>query len=149
MKNLFLLFTLTSIFFMSGCSLEQRIINREERLMGTWILDRAFFHEDGNLFRDNVTSDFRGDVVTFFPDFTLLYEAGNGEIFDGFWEISALRDQIDGDNDVEFLIDADFFAFNGQLAFSWVGQITRLGRNNFNVRVQERTGELVLKWDRI
>ncbi|MEL6274919.1 MAG: hypothetical protein AAFU03_07445, partial [Bacteroidota bacterium] len=63
--------------------------------------------------------------------------------------ISALRDVGDDGDDVEFLIDADFFDENGFLAFQWIGTIERLGRNNFNVRVQERDGELVLKWDRI
>lgn len=148
MKNLLLLLPLL-IVLASGCSIQDRIENREDRLTGSWELDRAFFLEDGNLFRDNVTDDFRGDRVTFFSDFTLLYEAGNGEIFDGFWEISALREQEDGDSDVEFLIDADFFDLQGRVAFAWIGQIERLGSNNFNVRVQQRTGELVLRWDRI
>lgn len=148
MKN-FLPLALLFVLFASGCSIQERIENREDRLIGSWELDRAFFYEDGNLFRDNITNEFRGDRITFFPDFTLLYEAGNGELFDGFWAISALRDQEDGDDDIEFLIDADFFNFQGQVAFSWIGQIQRLGNNNFNVRVQERTGELVLRWDKI
>ena len=145
----YLLFFALAITLVSSCSIEQRIERREDRLIGTWALDRAFFWGDGALFRDNVTSDFRGDIVTFFGDFTLLYEAGNGEVFDGVWTISALRDLGDDGDDVEFLIDADFFDEAGFVAFQWIGTIERLGRNNFNVRVQERNGELVLKWDRI
>lgn len=147
MKNFLFLAVLTTIF-LSGCSIQDRIERREDRLMGTWALDRAFFWGDGALFRDNVTNDFRGDVITFSPDFTLFYEAGNGEIFDGVWGISALRDNFNDNDDVDFLIDADFFDVNGNFAFQWIGQIERLGRNNFNVRIQERNGELVMKWDR-
>lgn len=145
--SLALLFLLTPLI--SGCSIQDRIERREDRLIGSWIIDRAFFYEDGNLFRDNLTNEFRGDVITFFPDFTLRYDAANGEIYDGVWAISALRDQEDGDPDVEFLIDADFFDFRGFVAFTWIGQVQRLGSRNFNVRLQERTGELLLRWDRL
>ena len=133
------------LVFLIGCSLEDRIERREDRLTGTWQIERAFFKEDDELFRDNVTRDFAGDRVTFYPDYTLTYLTGNGEVFEGFWRISVLREQ---DNDTEFTLDADFFD-RGQLAFQWLGTIDKLTGNSFNINIAERNGTLRLRWDRL
>lgn len=135
-----------SLLFISGCSIEDRIERREDRLTGTWIVEKAFFNRDGALFRDNITNEFRGDRVTFFPDYSLEYVAGNGEVFQGVWFIDAFRDRED---DLEFTIDADFFDFRGDLAFRWVGEITLLTENNFNVNIAERNGILRIRWDKL
>ena len=145
MKYLFVLAT-TLLFLASGCSIEDRIERREDRLLGTWVIDRVTFDEDGALFNNNLTDEFAGDRVTFFPDGTLEYVAGNGEVFRGPWFIDALRDL---DDDVEFTIDADFFDFNGFLAFRWVGTIQRLTNNNFNLNVAEVDGTLRMRWDKL
>ncbi len=145
MKYVYCLILLFLLF--ASCSIEQRIERREDRLTGTWQIEKATFKEDDELFADNITSEFRGDRITFFPDFSLRYDAGNGEIFDGFWRISALR-EFD-DNDLEFAIDADFFDLRGRLAFQWIGTIDRLTEHNFNVNISERNGRLRLKWDRL
>lgn len=145
MKNfLFLAFGL--LFLTSGCSIEDRIERREDRLLGTWIIDRASFDEDGALFNNNITDEFEGDRVTFLPNNTLEYVTGNGTVFRGTWFIDALRDL---DDDVEFTVDADFFDFNGFLAFRWVGTIQRLTNNNFNLNVAEVDGTLRLRWDKL
>ena len=130
----------------TGCSLDERIERREERLLGTWVIDKATFDEDGNLFNDNLTDEFRGDRVTFLPDGTVEYITGNGQVFAGPWFIDALRDL---DDDVEFTIDADFFRFDGSLGFRWVGTIQKLTNNNFNVNVAEVDGTLRLRWDKL
>ena len=136
------LFTL----FSSGCSIEDRIERRENRLLGTWVIDRASFDEDGALFNDNITDQFAGDRVTFFPDNTLEYVTGNGNVFRGTWFIDALRDL---DDDLEYTIDADFFDPGGFLAFRWLGTISRLTDNNFNLSVAEVDGTLRLRWDKL
>ena len=129
-----------------GCSIEDRIERREDRLLGAWQIDKATFKDDNALFRDNVTGDFRGDRVTFFPDYTLLYETGTGQLFDGYWVISAVRDR---DDDTEFTLDADFFDLRGRPAFQWLGTIDRLSNNSLNVTVFERGGVLQLRWDKL
>lgn len=144
MKNLHLL--LPIVLLASACSIEDRIERREDRLIGDWIIERAVFKEDNELFNDNVTNEFRGDEITFFSDFTLEYRAGNGAIFGGFWAIDALREL---DDDLEFTIDADFFDDRGRLAFRWLGTIDKLTNNNFNINVSERNGTLRLRWDRL
>lgn len=146
MKTRYLFLTLTALFFATGCSIEDRIERREDRLLGTWVIDRASFDEDGALFNDNITDEFRGDRITFFPDNTLEYVTGNGAVFQGPWFIDALRDL---DEDLEFTIDADFFDANGFLAFRWVGTIQRLTENNFNLNVSEVDGTLRLRWDKL
>ena len=129
-----------------SCSIEDRIERREDRLLGTWQIDKASFKDDDDLFGDNVTNEFRGDRVTFFPDYTLLYEAGNGQLFDGFWVINAIRDL---DDDTEFTLDADFFDLRGRPAFQWLGTLNRLNGNRLNVTVFERGGVLQLRWDKL
>ena len=146
MKNLFLLCFPLLLFVVSGCSIEDRIERREDRLLGTWVIDRASFDEDGALFNENLTDEFEGDRVTFFPDNTLEYVTRDGRVFRGPWFIDALRDL---DDDIEFTIDADFFDPGGFLAFRWVGTIQRLTENNFNLNVAEVDGTLRLRWDKL
>jgi hypothetical protein len=145
MKYLFII-VLSITFLASGCSIEDRIERREDRLLGTWVIDRASFDEDGALFNNNITDDFRGDQITFFRNGQLEYLAGDGRFFSGTWFIDALRDL---DDDLEFTIDADFFEPNGRPAFRWLGTINRLTNNNFNLNVAEVDGTLRLRWDKV
>ena len=138
-------FLLLFVLF-SACSIEDKIERREDRLTGSWQLEHASLKEDDELFADNVTDQFRGDRITFFADYSLFYEAGNGEVFDGFWRINALREL---DDDLEFTLDADFFDGRGRLAFQWLGTIDKLTGNSFNINLSERTGTLRLRWDRL
>ena len=134
------------LLLLCACSIEDRIERREDRLLGTWQIDRASFQDDDDLFGNNVTDEFRGDLVTFLPDYTLRYETGDGLLFDGFWAIDAVRDL---DDDTEFTLDADFFDFAGRPAFRWLGTIQKLSGNNLNVTVFERGGTLKLRWDKL
>ena len=129
----------------TGCSIEDRIERREDRLLGTWEIQRAVFDEDGALFNDNITDDFAGDRLTFLRGGRVEYVTGNGQFFDGTWFIDALRDL---DDDLEFTIDADFFD-GRRLAFRWVGTISRLTNNDFNLSVSEVDGTLRMKWNKL
>ncbi len=141
----FVLLLLLTALSVPSCSIEDRIERREDRLLGTWQIDRATFKGDNSLFPENVTDDFRGDRVVFFNDYSLLFETGNGQVFDGFWAINYIRDRSD---DATFTFDADFFDARGRLSFQWLGSIVRLNGNSFDVEVWERGGVLRLKWDR-
>lgn len=145
MKYLYTILAL-GILLSTGCSIQDRVERREDRLVGTWIIEKASFNEDGALFNDNVTDEFAGDRITFLPNGQLEYLAGNGQFFTGTWFIDALRDL---DDDLEFTIDADFFDGGGFLAFRWIGTIDRLTENNFNINVSEVDGTLRLKWDKL
>ena len=141
-----LLLTCLLITLASGCSIDDQLDRREERLQGTWVLERATFDGDGDLFNDNVTDEFEGDQITFFRNGRVEYLAGNGAFFAGTWFLDAVRDLED---DIEFTMDADFFDDNGQLAFRWLGTVKRLTNNNFNINVAEVDGVLRLRWDKI
>lgn len=146
MKYLSLCALLVCLLSFSGCSIQDRVERREDRLLGTWVIDRAVFDEDGALFNDNITAEFEGDRLTFFPDNTVEYTTGNGQRFSGPWFIDALRDL---DDDIEFTLDADFFDVRGTLAFRWTGTISRLTENNFNINVAEVDGTLRMRWDKL
>ena len=141
-----LLITLLLLWLASGCSVQDQVANHEDRLIGTWIIDKASFDEDGALFNRNVTDDFEGDELVFYEDGTVEYFAADGRIFSGPWFIDALRDL---DDDLEFTLDADFFLPSGVLAFRWSGTIQKLTENNFNLNVPEVDGTLRLRWDKI
>ena len=145
MKYLPLLF-LPFALLLASCSIEDQVARREDRLIGTWVIDRAVFDEDGSLFNENITDDFRGDEMTFYPDGTVEYFTGDGRFFSGPWFIDAARDL---DDDLEFWVDIDFFLDSGVLAFRWSGTIARLNDNNFNLNVAEVDGVLRLRWDKI
>ncbi|MFT7120966.1 MAG: hypothetical protein ACJAZ9_001144 [Neolewinella sp.] len=146
MKNLYFLLFAALVLFTTGCSIQDKIERREDRLLGTWEIDRAVFDEDGSLFNNNITNDFEGDLLTFLPNGQVEYLTRGGEFFVGTWFIDALRDL---DDDLEFTIDADFFDGNGFLAFRWLGTISRLNENNFNLSVSEIDGTLRMKWDKV
>ncbi|WP_157974534.1 hypothetical protein [Lewinella sp. IMCC34183] len=133
------------LLLITSCSLEDRIERREDRLVGTWEIDRASYKGNNDLFGDNVTSQFSGDRVEFYPDYSLVYETGTGVIYDGYWSINALREP---DDETEFTFDADFFDFQGRPAFQWLGTIDKLNRQRFKVTVLERAGTLRLRWCR-
>lgn len=137
---------LSTIFLASGCGIDSQLERREDRLLGTWEIEKATFDEDGALFNNNVTDDFRGDRITFLRNGQLEYVTGDGRFFAGTWFIDALRDL---DDDLEFTMDADFFAPGGFLAFRWLGTINRLTNNNFNINISEVDGTLRLKWDKL
>ena len=129
----------------SACSIEDKIERREDRLIGSWQIERATFKEDDNLFRDNVTSEFRGDRITFYADYSLVYVTGDGQFYDGAWRVSALREL---DDDLEFTLDADFYDGRNRLSRQWLGLIDKLTDQNFNINLSERNGTLRLRWDR-
>ncbi|MBX2871756.1 MAG: hypothetical protein KTR30_06645 [Saprospiraceae bacterium] len=91
MKNA-LLICLLLMGLGTSCTIEDRLERKEDRLLGTWYFDRAFYKEDGDLFRDNVINEFEGDLITFFDDYTALYEDYSlNAAFDGGWEMFADR----------------------------------------------------------
>ncbi len=145
MKNPFPLLLLL-LPLLSACSIEDRIERREDRLLGTWVIEKASFDGDRSLFGNNVTDEFRNDRITFLRGGTVEYVTGDGRFFVGTWYIDAIRDLQD---DVEFTLDADFFDGNGFLAFRWLGTITKLTKNNFNLNVSEVDGTLRLRWDKL
>ncbi|MEL6629693.1 MAG: hypothetical protein AAFQ92_29700 [Bacteroidota bacterium] len=133
--------------FITSCSLAERIERREDRLMGEWLLDRATFRNRGGIFFNDISDEFRRDEVEFLSDFSLVYRAGNGEVFDGAWRVSTVEPR--GDDGIEFILDAEFYDIDNELAFTWVALIERLDRRRLKILIQEPGGELRLRWDKL
>ena len=138
---------LLGLFLITSCSTEELIERKEDRLIGTWEIDRARFDEDGFSFSDNVINEYRGDELTFFTNGALEYKEDNGEIFTGTWYVDALRGRGEDDT-TEFTLDADFYDVNDNLVFRWLGDIDKLTYRNFNISISDRDGELRLRWDK-
>lgn len=141
--------TIIGLLLIGACSLESKIERREDRLIGTWQIEKAFFKEDGDWFRDNRRDEFAGDRVTFYADYTLLYDDRDGRVYDGRWRLSADRISNDGEGDVEYFLDADFYDDFGRPAFSWLGNITRLSHHTMRIFLAERSGRLELRLDKL
>ena len=138
---------LLGIFIITSCTTEQLIERREDRLIGSWEIDRARYDADGLFNSSNITNEYRGDELTFFENGELEYIENNGEIFTGTWYIDAIRGGGEDDNTL-FTLDADFYDIDGFLVFRWLGDIDRLTFNNFNISISDRDGELRLRWDK-
>ena len=138
---------LLGLFLITSCSTEELIERREDRLIGTWEIDRARYDEDGFSFSDNIINEYRGDELTFFSNGFLEYIEDNGEVFTGTWYIDALRGRGE-DDETEVTLDADFYDVNDNLVFRWLGDIQRLTYRNFNINISDRGGELRLRWDK-
>lgn len=133
--------------FITSCTIDAAIERREDRLIGTWVIDNARFDDDRLFSSDNITNEYRGDELTFFSDGSLEYIEANGEFYYGFWYIDAIRG-IGEDNGTLYTLDADFYDVDDFLVFRWLGEIDRLNQNNFNISISDRDGELRLRWDR-
>ena len=73
MKHLHILAILSIITLATGCSDDYLVDRKEDKLIGTWEFEKAFYRRDGDLFRDNVTLDYRDDVIVFFGDYSAEY----------------------------------------------------------------------------
>jgi len=138
---------LLGLFLITSCSTEELIERREERLIGSWEIDRARYDADGFFNSDNIINEYLGDELIFFADGSLEYIEDYGEVYTGTWYIDALRGRGD-DDETEYTLDADFYDVNGNLVFRWLGDIQRLTFNNFNINISDRDGQLKLRWDR-
>lgn len=149
MKKLLPILLLLPLIF-SGCSLDQRVENKENRLIGRWTFDKAFYRDYDRLFRDNVYRDFGGDIVEFFGNYEAYYD--DAQVRDGYWGewvISAARDRFDDDDDVEFFMDVFFYDFRGREVITWYACVERLTHNRMTLRIEDRFGVYTLKLRKI
>jgi hypothetical protein len=135
---------------MSSCSLDYRIDRREDRLIGRWVFDRAFYKDNGALFRENIFNEYAGDVIEFYPNFEAAYDdASQRYTYWGEWEIFAQRGGGSGDDDTEFFLDMYFYDDRGFESFSYIGEVKRLSRNVLRIEAYDRFGEYTFRLERI
>ena len=135
-KTIILGFTL--LMTCLSCTIEDRIERREDRITGAWEFHRAFYKSDFDLFRENITEEYENDIIEFFDDYEAVYDDfSEGFSYWGYWEINALRDF---DENVEFLLDMEFFDDENRLAISYISRVELLTQNKLNIQVQDRRG---------
>ncbi len=136
--------------FTTSCSKEQRIIRKENKLIGVWEFEKVFYKKEGALFRDNITHEYRDDIVEFFPDYSAIYDDYSlGVVFEGIWSIYLDEDHIGDQSDLEFFVDAVFYDFFSNEDFFLFGSIDRLNRNKLNLEAHDRRGKYTFKLRRL
>ena len=145
MKRLLLLATMLAII-LPACSKEGRILRKEDKLIGAWEFEKVFYKEHGALFRDNITYQYRDDIVEFLPDYSATYDDYDlNAIFDGAWNLFVEDNYYDGENDLEFYVEAVFYDFVNNEDFFLSGGIDRLNRNKLHFQAEDRRGKFTFK----
>lgn len=149
MKHLIYLILVAGLLC-TACSDEFFLERKEDRLIGVWEFEEAFFKEDGDVFRDNVYNEFRGDIIEFFPNYTANYEdASLRATFDGDWVLYVERDGYDDDEDREFFLDMTFYDFVNREEFTYFTSVNKLTNNNINLIAHTRSGFYKFKLCRV
>ncbi len=135
--------TLSSAFLIlitlsfTSCTIEDRIENREDKLIGAWIIDKAWYKADRALFRNNVEDEFGEDIIEFFDDYTAVYDdLQTNELYWGDWNLSGYRT----DDNVDFLLDMEFYDDRDRLFIALLSNVTFLTREKLNITVHEPSG---------
>ena len=145
MKQFTLLFA-AAAFLLTACSNEALLNRRENRLIGVWEFDKASFKENGDIFRDNISNEFEGDVIEFLPNYTALYDDFSlGAVFDGEWELFLDRN---GDDD-EYFLDMTFYDYVNNENFSYFTNAIKLTNNNMTLIANTPTGQFRFKLDKL
>jgi hypothetical protein len=149
MMKLILLCSL-GIVVLSGCSDDYLLDRKEDKLIGTWEFEKAFYKSDRALFRDNITNEYQDDLMIFYGDYAADYvDYSLNTVFPGEWRILLDRDIYyteDGSSGgVEFFIDALFYdAMQGE-DFAFFGSIDRLNNNRLQFEARDRDGTYTFK----
>jgi hypothetical protein len=135
---------------LTACTDEFLIERKEDRIIGAWEFEEAFFKEDGDIFRDNVFNDFRNDIVEFFPNYTATYDdASLRSIFDGDWVLYLERELYDDDDDKDFFLNMTFYDFINREDFSYFTSVVWVSSNRMTLIAHTRSGFYKFKMRRI
>lgn len=146
MKYSSIFYSIFLVFIFSACSDDAILDRREDRLTGTWYFDKAFYKRNNALFRNNVTSDYEGDYITFYPGYRALYDDKSNTIFEGNW--SLFLDRYD-DGEKIFNLEMIFYDDINGTEFSFYGELTRFSRNNITLEVDDGRGTFTYKLDKL
>lgn len=147
-----ILLGLVCILICSSCSKEAIIRRKEDKLIGAWQFEKAFYKKDGAIFRDNVIREYANDVIEFYPDYTASYDDYSlRSIFQGDWSLIVDEDDAfdHSSTDLEFFVDAVFFDFLNREDFFIFGSIDKLNRNKLNLESSDRYGSYTFKLERL
>ena len=130
---------LVGMIAISACSLEERLANREEKIVGPWRIDKAWYKADRALFRRNVEDEFGDDIIEFFDNYSAVYDdLDSGLLFWGDWSLDAYRES--DDDGVDFILNMDFFDERDRVVYSFLSHVTLLTREKMNLTIHEPAG---------
>ena len=133
-----------------SCSDYARLERKEDRLIGAWEFDKAFYRNSWQIFRDDVFDEFRGDIIYFNEDYSAEYDdASLGIVFDGQWEMFFEREWDGDDEDIEFFLDMYFYDVDGNESFAYFTCVNLITRNKLNIRARTRNGFYTFKLRKI
>lgn len=95
MKNLvpFLLLSL-----LISCQQNNDLTYTEKRLVGSWFYNDVDYTPRWS-FKNDITSDYFGDILTFNDDFSFMYENNvTGELYQGVWQVNLTSTANSGSN---------------------------------------------------
>ena len=144
-KQIFLLFA--ALGLLGSCSDFWRLERKEERLYGEWVIEEAWFRENGAWFRESARREFSGDRVSFFGEYEGLYfDASTNNYYPSVWRLDLVRERdFDGSDDVEFYLLVDYYNALGELEFAWDAAVNLLSYDRLNLRVNDRRGVFTFK----
>lgn len=150
MKQLQFLLALVFITTAFSCSDFARLERKEDRLIGAWEFDKAFYRNDWQIFRDNVIDEFNGDIIEFYEDYSAIYDDySEGVVYEGAWELFFERQWDGDDSDIEFFLDMYFFEPDGRESFAYITCVNLITRNKLHVRARTRNGWYTFKFRKL
>ncbi|MDX1478116.1 MAG: hypothetical protein R3301_10465 [Saprospiraceae bacterium] len=141
-----LLLATLGLIMLPACSIDYYFDRKEEKIIGAWEFEKVTYKKDSALFSDNITHEYRNDILEFFGDYTAIYDDFSlGAVFDGEW--SLIYDQDDEGH--EFFVDAMFFDFLAGEDFALFGSIDRLDKRVLRLEAYDNYGKFVFKLRRL
>jgi hypothetical protein len=129
-----------------SCSEEYLLERKEDKIIGRWEFEKVYYKADNALFRDNITAEYRDDIIEFFGDYTAVYDDYSlNTVFPGDWQIILDRDTYDGGSNLEFFVDAVFYGFFQGEDFALFGSIDKLNKSKLQLEARDRRGTYTFK----
>jgi hypothetical protein len=150
MKNALLILSSILLIGTMSCSEEEMIQRREDKIMGTWKFDKAFFLGNNALFRDNITHRYEDDILTFYTDYTCTWDdVGQQYSFEGDWFVNLeVYTDPNGAENIYFL-DALFYGEVPEEDFGFYAEVEWLTQNSMTISFFDVDGEYTYKLTRL
>jgi hypothetical protein len=150
MKKVYLLIIALTMLGMMSCSEEELIERREDKIIGSWRFEKAFFTGNNALFRDNITHLVEDDIITFHYDYSATYDDGGQRLeYVGDWlVVLETYTDPDGVENVYFL-DALFYGDRTSDDFGFYAEIMWLTQNKMTITFYDNDGEYTYKLEKI
>ena len=151
MKQIYIVLGLLFVSTFMGCDEVELIERREDKIIGSWQFEKAFFTGNNALFRDNILHLYEDDVITFNYDYSATYDDnGQRTAFDGDWYV--VLETFTGPDGAEnvYFIDALFYENDrSENDFGFHAEIEWLTFNKMTLTFFDNGGEYRYKLRKI